>query len=172
MPRPGAGRRRKTEAGAAAVEFAIVALLFFSLIFGVLQFGVYVWRHQAVSAAAREAARYGMATGVAAGTPQLVDCAGIRASARQYAPELSIADSEIAIRWENADGSPKMKASVQLACTGSTGPALSDLEDGDAIVVTITKPLDVFVPLAGGFFQGKTIEVMDRRTIFPKGTAG
>jgi Flp pilus assembly protein TadG len=172
MPRPGAGRTRQTEAGAAAVEFAIVALLFFSLIFGVLQFGVYIWRHQAVSAAAREAARYGMATGVGAGTPQFVDCAGIRAAARQFAPELSMADSEIAIRWEKADGTPKVKAGVQLACTGATGPAITDLDDGDAIVVAINKPLDVFVPLVGGAFEGKVIQVTERRTIHPKGTAG
>jgi Flp pilus assembly protein TadG len=171
MPRPGVRRTRQTEAGAAAVEFAIVALLFFSLIFGVLQFGVYTWRHQAISAATREATRYGMAVDAASGTPQFVDCAGIRAAARKFAPELSIADPEIAVRWEKPDGTPKMKAGVQLSCSGA-GPAIADLDDGDAIVVTITKPLDVFVPLAGGFFQGKTIRVTDRRTIFPKGTAG
>jgi Flp pilus assembly protein TadG len=170
MPRQGARRTRQTEAGAAAVEFAIVALLFFSLIFGVLQFGVYTWRHQAISAATREATRYGMAVGTS-GTQQFVDCGGIRAAARQFAPELSITDPEIAVRWEKPDGTPKMKAGVQLSCSGAV-PTIADLDDGDAIVVTVTKPLDVFVPLAGGFFQGKTIRVTDRRTIFPKGTAG
>jgi hypothetical protein len=164
---------RRAESGAAAVEFAIVAMLFFSLIFAVLQFGVYTWRHQAISAATREATRFGMAVDAASGTPQFVDCVGIRAAARQFAPELSITDPEIAVRWEKPDGTPKMKSGVQLSCSGvGPGPAVADLGDGDAIVVTITKPLDVFVPLAGGFFQGKTIKVTDRRTIFPKGTAG
>lgn len=47
------------EHGAAAVEFGLVALLLFTLLFGILQFGVWFWAWQAAGHAAREAARVG-----------------------------------------------------------------------------------------------------------------
>jgi Flp pilus assembly protein TadG len=45
------------DSGAAAVEFAIVSLLFFYLVFGVLQYGFYFFQLQSGSAAARHGAR-------------------------------------------------------------------------------------------------------------------
>jgi hypothetical protein len=48
---------RRTEAGAAAVEFGLVALLLFTLLFGIIQFGFWFWSWQAAGHAAREAAR-------------------------------------------------------------------------------------------------------------------
>lgn len=48
--------RRKCD-GAAAVEFAIVSTLLFTLLFGMLQYGLYFWSLQSGAHAAREAAR-------------------------------------------------------------------------------------------------------------------
>jgi Flp pilus assembly protein TadG len=45
------------ERGAAAVEFAIVSLLLFMLLFGMLGFGFYLYSRQSAVAAAREGAR-------------------------------------------------------------------------------------------------------------------
>jgi hypothetical protein len=50
-------RRRRGERGAAAVEFALVGLLLFTLLFGILQFGMWFWAWQAGAHAAREASR-------------------------------------------------------------------------------------------------------------------
>ena len=50
-------RRRGDERGAAAVEFALVGVLLFTLLFGILQFGMWFWAWQAGGHAAREAAR-------------------------------------------------------------------------------------------------------------------
>ncbi|MHB1135358.1 MAG: TadE/TadG family type IV pilus assembly protein [Coriobacteriia bacterium] len=44
--------------GAAAVEFALVALLFFTLIFGAIQFGYTFFEYISVAHAAREGARW------------------------------------------------------------------------------------------------------------------
>ena len=47
----------REERGAAAVEFAIVALLLFAILFGTIQFGMAFNRSQGLQAAAREGAR-------------------------------------------------------------------------------------------------------------------
>lgn len=49
--------RRRDDAGASAVEFALVATLLITLLFGIIQYGMYMWAIQAGSHAAREAAR-------------------------------------------------------------------------------------------------------------------
>jgi len=48
---------RRDDSGAAAVEFALVSMLLFALLFGVVQYGFYFWSMQAGSDAVREAAR-------------------------------------------------------------------------------------------------------------------
>jgi Flp pilus assembly protein TadG len=50
--------RRTDENGAAAVEFALLAMLLFTLLFGILQFGLWFWCWQTGAHAAREAARF------------------------------------------------------------------------------------------------------------------
>ena len=50
-------RRTRRERGAAAVEFGLVAMLLFTLLFGTIQFGLWFWAWQAAGHSAREAAR-------------------------------------------------------------------------------------------------------------------
>jgi Flp pilus assembly protein TadG len=50
--------QRKGERGSALVEFAIGALVFMTATFGVLEFSRLLWTHNALSDAARRAARY------------------------------------------------------------------------------------------------------------------
>jgi Flp pilus assembly protein TadG len=49
--------RAKDQRGAAAVEFALIAPLFFVLVFGMIQFGWYLWTAEYTNSAARETAR-------------------------------------------------------------------------------------------------------------------
>lgn len=49
--------RRRGQAGAAAVEFALVSVLLFTLLFGMIQYSLYFWSVQSGAQAAREAAR-------------------------------------------------------------------------------------------------------------------
>ena len=60
---------RHREDGAAAVEFALVAMLFFTLIFGAIQFGYTFFEYISVTHAAREGARWA-ALGADAGMVQ------------------------------------------------------------------------------------------------------
>lgn len=60
---PSASRRpsmkgRQGERGASLLEFAIGATVFMTVVFGVLQFGVLLWTHNALTDAARRGARY------------------------------------------------------------------------------------------------------------------
>lgn len=50
-------RTHGAETGAAAVEFALISVILFTLIFGTIQYGLYFWSLQSGSQAAREAAR-------------------------------------------------------------------------------------------------------------------
>ena len=56
-------RRRSSRRGAAAAEFAIVAPLFLTLVFGVIQFGRMIMVQQIVINAAREGARAAIVPG-------------------------------------------------------------------------------------------------------------
>ena len=49
---------RKYERGATIAEFAVVATFFFMLIFGVIEFGRFLYTHNALTDAARRGARY------------------------------------------------------------------------------------------------------------------
>jgi Flp pilus assembly protein TadG len=49
---------RKNECGKSLAEFAVVALFFFMLIFAVIEFGRFLYTHNALNDAARRGARY------------------------------------------------------------------------------------------------------------------
>ena len=49
---------QKEERGAALVEFAIAATVFFTVMFAVVEFGRVLWAHNALTDAARRGARY------------------------------------------------------------------------------------------------------------------
>lgn len=51
-------KTKMSERGAALVEFAIVASVFLTVVFGVLEFGRLYWTHNALRDAARRGARY------------------------------------------------------------------------------------------------------------------
>jgi len=57
VPDPRRIRGRRQDDGAAAVEFALVALILFALIFGIIAFGIALFNQQGAVQAAREAAR-------------------------------------------------------------------------------------------------------------------
>jgi Flp pilus assembly protein TadG len=51
--------RRGSESGGSAVEFALISVVFFTLIFGMVQYSLYFWSTQSAANAARDAARRG-----------------------------------------------------------------------------------------------------------------
>jgi Flp pilus assembly protein TadG len=51
------------ESGQALVEFALASLLFFTVLFGTIEFGLLVWRYNMVSNLAQEGARWASVRG-------------------------------------------------------------------------------------------------------------
>jgi Flp pilus assembly protein TadG len=56
-------RRRRRDIGQALAEFALVAPIFFLILFGIIDFGRYVYYVQVLNNAAREGARYAIVHG-------------------------------------------------------------------------------------------------------------
>lgn len=151
-------RSTPDEVGTSAVEFALVSALFFTLLFGIVEFGRAVWLYQSVSAASREGTRYGIGTQVSAGTPQYLDCDGIRDAARDKTPDLSLSDDQIIITHE-AGGR------TSHYCDPGNSGAPPEIRDGDQITVEVETEMDVTLPLVplGPF----TISATDTRSIYP-----
>lgn len=62
--------RRRGERGETLVEFAFASLIFFTFIFGVLQFGLAIWKYNLVSGLAHDGARYAAVHGQNSGSPK------------------------------------------------------------------------------------------------------
>jgi Flp pilus assembly protein TadG len=73
-------KKNQDEKGAATVEFAIVAVLLFSLIFGIIEFGVLMYDKHVLTNASREGARAGVVMQI----PRLTE-ADIRTVVDKYA---------------------------------------------------------------------------------------
>jgi Flp pilus assembly protein TadG len=57
------GPPRKSETGSALVEFALVVMLFFAMLFGIIDFGRAFYTYHFLSSAARSATRWAMVNG-------------------------------------------------------------------------------------------------------------
>jgi hypothetical protein len=159
------------ESGSTVVEFAVVAMLFFALVFGVLNFGWFVWTQQALTAAAREGARYGIATGTSTSTglPHYLDCAGIRGAAIQFAPDMGIAPAEIQVRYLSANAAD-LQAGPKADCQpgGAPDPTAGTIAEGDRIVVEVVRPMQLPIPLLGDWTP--TSSATAARSVFPVGS--
>jgi Flp pilus assembly protein TadG len=93
-------RFRNDESGAAMVEFAVVAALFFiPLIFGIIEFGRVVWAKNMVTAAAREGTRYAVVHGA---DPQNTSTADSAAVANYVINRTKLGPIGVSTVWKNA----------------------------------------------------------------------
>lgn len=151
----------KPDRGTSLTEFALVAPLVLLILFGVIEFGRYVGHVTSVVTAAREGARYGVATGDSGGgVPRFVDCDEIRAAARSLATLADVADTDITISYDHGPGS-----SAFLTCPAGTTADPAQIITNDRIVVTVTKNYTPVVPLAGKFIGNQTLTSTAHRTI-------
>jgi Flp pilus assembly protein TadG len=159
------------QSGATAVEFALVAVLFFTLVFGILAFGWFLWTQQALTAAAREGARYGIATESGATGPQYVDCGGIRQAAVRFSPDMGLSADEIQVRYYAATVTDLGTATPKADCQpgGLPVPTVTLIGDGDRVVVEIIRPLDMPLPFMGGW--SPTARATAARSVFPAGSS-
>ncbi|MCJ7435450.1 MAG: pilus assembly protein, partial [Anaerolineales bacterium] len=84
------------------VEFALILTLLLTLLYGILETGRLMFIYASTVTAARQATRYGSATGNSPnGMPYYQDCAGIRAAAQQVGFLAPFADADIFITYDN-----------------------------------------------------------------------
>ncbi len=153
------GRLRRRQDGAAAVEFALVVPLFLTLMFGIFEFGrLFAW-HTAIVTASREAARYGSAIGDSAnGFPQYTNCDEIIAAGKALSVVLELEDADFTVGFDSGPGT------TVRPCSDPT-TNLATINDGDRIVVTVSREFESVVPLIGDIIGPLTLEGTDRRSI-------
>jgi Flp pilus assembly protein TadG len=81
--------RRHQTSGQAIVEFAIVSVAFFMMVFGTIDFGRAIYMYSQLHNAVREGARYGKMNPA--------DTSGIKSKVIDYASGLHISDSDITV---------------------------------------------------------------------------
>lgn len=112
----GTGRHRRDD-GAAAVEFALVSLVLFSILFGIIAFGFALFRQQSALHAAREGARLA-SVGVD-------NCTTFRNTVATRGKGADITGSNVSMAYTNVNG-------------GGIGP-------GDSVTVTVTYTVDMSI---------------------------
>jgi Flp pilus assembly protein TadG len=123
-------KRRERERGQALVEFALVAPLFFLLIFGVIQFGVLFGGQIGLGNAAREVARY-------------------TSTLPPNQPPLTVKNQAIAVMRRsipayNGSGNPSV---AYCYYANPTSPVTYSWK----VIVAITYSHTLFIPLVGAF---------------------
>jgi Flp pilus assembly protein TadG len=125
--------------GQALAEVALVAPLFFLMVFGIIDLARVIWANDVVAGAAREGARF---ASVHVGTPGLTDPASkddIRAHTTDYViaggmnVTVTVCFSAVHI------------ASGQAGCTGDVDEAGAGYERGNLVTVTVTSHVPTFI---------------------------
>lgn len=130
----GAGRRaKKSERGAAAVEFALVMMPLLALVFGAIQYGFYFWAMQGGNDVARTAIRVS-----ATGDLTTSTCADFRADVRDQIDGLTGSGATATIRrtyldTDSTDGTSigdRVRVSVQFKSADLHFPFIPFIHDG------------------------------------------
>ena len=117
------------------LEFALVMPMVLVMILGIFEFGRAAWVYMAVNTASREAARYGSGIGdIGDGTPQYLDCAGIRAVALQFGGPAGVKADDITISYDEGPGTSNL---------GACPLAIGALETGDRIRVQVVGNFEI-----------------------------
>ena len=132
---PALARRRARQRGAALVEYAFIAILFLSLVFGISGFGHALYAYQAVNHAAKEATRWAAVNGYTCnddsscdGTNGMnngpADAAAITAYVNSHLPaSIDPAQVDVNPTWTAPTGSP-------LVCTQAVDPSTGGAKVG------------------------------------------
>jgi Flp pilus assembly protein TadG len=127
--------RRKGQRGAALVEYAFIAILFLSLLFGISGFGHALYAYQAVNHAAKEATRWAAVNGQTC--PDDGSCNGSNGMNNGIAqgtdiqsyvlnnlpPSIDSAQVDVNVAWSAPAGSPLVCTQAVAGKTGGTvGP--------------------------------------------------
>ena len=116
---------KHSERGAAILEFGLAFLIFFSALYGIMEFGRVVASYNIISGAAREGARYAMVHGSASGS--VATASDIQSVVRNWAIGLDRSSVVVTTTWTpgNAPGN-NVKVKASYVVTPFTGLILKD----------------------------------------------
>ncbi|MGH2694980.1 MAG: TadE/TadG family type IV pilus assembly protein [Actinomycetota bacterium] len=132
--------RARDESGAAAVEFGLIAVVVFMLMFGIFEFGQFYSQYQVYQGAAREGARVAAARGI--DEDEHVDPSEVRARVVDAAEPYAISGGAEAI-------------SVQV---DGGGDHCNDDTTGDPITVSWPQRFDISLPLIPAIQKDVTVK--------------
>jgi Flp pilus assembly protein TadG len=142
------------------VETALVLPLVLLLLWGVVEVGRFLAVWNGVNTAAREGARYGIATGLSAnGGARYTDCDEIKNAAVALAGMAGLVPADVTVTYDHGSGSPFHN------CT-SGDPSEASISHGDRVLVTAAQDFQSGVPLVRDFLGLITVTGTDTRTIF------
>lgn len=163
----------------ALIEFALILTLLLTLLYGILEAGRLMFIYASTVMAARQATRYGSATGLnASGVLYYKDCAGIRAAAKRVGFLNAFSDSNIVITYDSGPSTADLFASCEALAASSTS-----LKSGDRIKVCVSTTwnpiVGALVPLrwsgaanCSGTVANNTITKRSERTILSSVSIG
>lgn len=127
----------------AMVEFALVLPILLVLLVGLFETGRLIFYYSAVTSAAREAVRYGSATGFAmdGATPRFEDCAGIISEAVSMGFIANINPADVIISYDDGPDAAGNPINERVGCP----PA--GLGSGNRIRVEVTANFEWIIPL-------------------------
>jgi Flp pilus assembly protein TadG len=131
------------------MEFALVMPILLLVVYGLFEVGRLVFIYSNVITAAREAVRYGSASGIISQQPQYKDCNGIRAAAQQVDFLDAITNNDIHIYYYDAtDATTPIYQIENTTCPAAS--VIPSVPSGGRIRVSVSgtfSPLSAFVRL-------------------------
>lgn len=122
--------RRRTQRGAAAVEFALIMPILLMLVFGAIQYGIYFWSSQGGSDAARSASR-------SAATSEPIPCVTFRTNVLASIEDYRASGTRVTIE----------RKYYQMNSPNTPVPAATDVAVGDFVQVHVRfSSLDLSLP--------------------------
>jgi hypothetical protein len=144
------------------VEVGLVLPIFILTLCAVIEFGYWAAVDSAIHTASREGARFGSTVDDSGGTPNYLDCDGIRDRVRELVgPLVTVADADIEVGYDTDDAD--VPPEPNFACSGALDP--DDIEPWYRIVVTVNHTYVPVTPLLGGIIGEREMESVDRRSI-------
>ncbi len=157
--------RKKTQ-GQAMVEFALILPILLLMVYGLMETGRLLFIYASTVTAARQAARYGAATGTSDnGMPYYQDCAGITTAANRLG--IIHRFNQIEISYDGGvDANLARQPVSQPPAPGNDTPDCGEYaaaQNGDRVMVTVQTRWEPITPLLP--FEGFDITSTSARTI-------
>lgn len=137
--------RRRTESGAAALEFALVMPILLLLVFALIQWGLYFWAYQGGADAARQAAR-------TSAVGSLATCADLASNIDDALGNLATDTPDVTRTYEPGAGNTS-----------------GDVQAGDFVKVSVSyQTIDLNFPFVPFINDGEVTQTAEARVEYAK----